>query len=217
MTTIQQSLVSLIEKWDRPYKLCLTVTGGGMALVDALKIPGASRVFHSIDIPYSSESQAEMLNNSLRYCINPSQWKSVSERAVRIYLEASRRLHQGDYPLQHVAVSAALTSFKIDAETYAKRARRGINSAYVAFSAVWPSLNPTFGGREEYSFQCLAHRIDINKLSNEEIEAALEKPEEMRRIREIEDNKVAMAVISLLLGDPSIMPEWSENESCTRL
>jgi hypothetical protein len=196
MATIEEALIALIERWQGPAKLCMLITGGGMAIIDALKIPRASRVFHSVDVPYSSESQADLLQRGLNLSIDPNNWKSVSEDAVKLYAEALKNLNHGC--LSYVVISAALTSFKIDPETNKKRGRRGVNSAFVV-------LNDK------------SYRIDINKLSDEEIEEFLDRPALMRLQRQIEDNKIAQAVISLMLDDPSLMPNWDENESCTRL
>ena len=57
---MQNVLKNFIESWDKS-KINMVITGGGISLVDSLKIPGSSKVFGEIFIPYSEESQIPIL------------------------------------------------------------------------------------------------------------------------------------------------------------
>jgi hypothetical protein len=102
-----------LELFVRTYegpKLAIVATGGAAHLGDLAAIPGASRVLHSVDVPYATE------------LVPLKDYSAVSEERLYELKEFYSFCYGGPKGIRWIIVTAALTT---------DRYRRGPNHAWV--------------------------------------------------------------------------------------
>lgn len=212
---MQNVLKNFIESWDKP-KINMVITGGGISLVDSLKIPGSSKVFGEIFIPYSEESQISILKDlgiendnskSERKSASVNSIKSVSKEMSKILLEWQRnRLFSSENDF-FVSVTASLSTIRKDKNTKEISFRKGCNEAYVCIYI--PS-------NKDFQKHCFYH-IKINKINEEGMRGLCSTPGMIESLRLIEDETIAKIVLYLISGKEEFKPCWFEEISVIKL
>ena len=212
---MQNILKNFIESWDKS-KINMIITGGGISLVDSLKIPGSSKVFGEIFIPYSEESQISILKDlgiendnskTERKSAFVNSIKSVSKEMSKILLEWQRnRLFSSENDF-FVSVTASLSTIRKDKNTKEISFRKGCNEAYVC---IYVPSNKDF---QKYCF----YHIKINKINEEGMKGLCSTPGMIESLRLIEDETIAKIVLYLISGKEEMKPYWFEEISVIKL
>jgi len=146
-------------------KIGFVLTGGGIGVAQLATVVGASKLIHSITIPYSSEESERFIREGLsvvkndRRAIERSKAyakHAVSEHAAELLALVGDKLWSGfqDDPCGTVVCTAATTT---------SRYRRGDNHAWIGI--VRPG-GPWFDQRVTF------HHLKLSKLSEEEYNKA---------------------------------------------
>lgn len=177
-------------------KLSFYLAGGAVSIVDFLKIPGAGKFIYSIYIPYAEEAN----KNLIQSMIYPSPWNypSVSEQTVGMYDQVLQEFN--DNPeISRVVVSCALTT---------TRYRKGENKAIILFKdQVWKLLLKKLPEKEHLELVQKAIQSDKNNPEYRCIDT----------IRHTEDEKVAQAVLAIIMGDSRLNPALETGETLERI
>lgn len=121
---------SFLERFKKNFtgkKLSVVAAGGGVSILDMIKLPGASQILHSFQAPYATEESVRIIKKYVSTAQSEEfQKKCVSSVAVHSLFLAE----QGKYidtpidydDLRILSITAALTTH---------RYRRGDNHAYI--------------------------------------------------------------------------------------
>lgn len=205
---IRETLKKFIDYWPYNYKINIIATGGGISLSQGMTIPGSSKVFNEVHIPYSEESQDALLND-LRGHFSAAQKppKSVSEEMASflIYWLCNRYSENDNFV--NVSVTAALSTIRINDNTKEVSFRKGNNEAYVGIE--WPSYSPI---KKDMVF-----RINLNKINEEGMKGLLNTPGMIDHLRIVEDEMISSIILYMLSGSEEFKPDWYSNELITML
>jgi len=164
-------------------RISAMITGGGFAFGDIGKLPGASGVLNDIFIPYNQSKTIQFAQQALpQGTDNPlatGQIAFVGPAATELYLKALINANAITSPDARLLV--------INASITTTRYRRGVNEAWI-----W-MINPKTS--EERRVQ-----LSLSK-ANEEDYAKIANQGLLSHFREIEDAKIAMAAIAVLMDD----------------
>ena len=118
--TFEELIKRFVRDYDGP-KLAITSAGGGASFADLLKIPGSSRIIHSIRFPCHREA--------VERCLDETGRKFYQEKAVS--LRVATDLAWGSFKLGDDVISIGVTS-----SLTSDRHRKGLNESCLVIS--WP-------------------------------------------------------------------------------
>lgn len=166
-----------VEKKIAAYKgkkVALVVTGGGQGIAQLSTIPGASKVLHSILIPYSYEESGKFIAEKL----GPEKGAAYQEKAVSqnsaMLLNLAGQLRWSGYRV--ITCSAATTTI---------RWRRGENQAFISVGG------PGIEGTKDY-------HLKLSKLTEEDYH--LMGSDYIAWKRRSEDRQITEFILKLIFG-----------------
>jgi hypothetical protein len=129
MELLMESFDSFLAEFKKNYtgnKIAVVAAGGGVSVLDMVKLPGASQILHSFYAPYATEESVAFIKKH----VNPVaalefENKCVSAKSVNhlFAAEVNRLESNGLGNIKVVSITAALTTH---------RYRRGLNHAYIS-------------------------------------------------------------------------------------
>lgn len=167
-------------------KLSIIATGGGIAVSELLKLPGASAVVQGINLPYAVEETACFIAmHSDESAAEEFRKKSVDSLSAMNLAAALRSVGKKNYlsNTTYLSITAALTT---------DRFRRGENRAHIA-------LYRKVSGSTVVDVA--AYSLKLSKLTEQEYACGPALRNLIRQTRENEDRFVAWVAL-LLAEDP---------------
>jgi len=120
-------LYDKVQKYNGP-QVMFVITGGGMGVVDLVKVMGASKLIHTIHIPYDANEAIHFVTQNIQLPLTGKakevdfkNVKHVSEEWATLLCEAG--LVEQEETCRVIAITAALTT---------NRYRKGENQAWIA-------------------------------------------------------------------------------------
>lgn len=181
-------------------KLSILVAGGGVAIAELLKIPGASALVQGINFPYAVEETARFIDRNLGPDAGEEFRKKSVDGLAAVNLAGALRNHgeklNGFRNTTYVAVTAAVTT---------DRYRRGDNSAHIAiYRAV-----PLAGFLRTSPHRLETYHLRLAKLKEEQYQDIPEYVQWLvQNTRNDEDRKIAK--VALLLAETPDSDEIEE-------
>lgn len=143
-------LYEKIQKYNGP-KLVFIISGGGIGVTDLVKVMGASKIVHAIQIPYDSDEAVRFVTQNIRLPL-PSGMEPIELENIKFVSEDWAK-HLCNAGLTEYAGSKCKV-FAITAGITTNRYRKGENHAWIACGTTADNIE--------------THHLQLPKLSEED-------------------------------------------------